>query len=251
MKREDLEMNAQRLGIDISNMEWNDAVSIVSKALREEDEARELEEKNEIKRLREELKKERTLRKNLEVKHEGRAPGRAPNAEEIKQQVVIAPEIKAGNKNLPHYAYEEELGNDIDYDEAEMDLRTFHEMRNEDTWGANYKVRGKKHNKVVATTSGPRSNPGIILDYKHMFPVAHQQGVQPGYIWASPVHYDVKDLIEDMNAGVYIEEWRARINKNQYYIGPHICLPIPFVHAMMRDIERKEKVRAKEEGAYE
>jgi len=246
LNKEQVYKYADDLGIDISNMKWHEALSTVSKALNERNENNE----DEVKQLKEQLEKQKARVKELEVKHEKRAPGRAPTHEESKQEIVITPEIRPNQKHYPSYTYDEELGHDIEYEEAYMDLKTFSDIP-EDTWGANYKIRGKKRNKVVAKVDGPRQNAGVSMDpTKHVCAVAHMQGCKPGYVYASPVYYDVKDLISSVNGEIYIDKYRKEITRNQYYVGPFICLPIPFVHNLLRKIELEEKQRQKLEGEY-
>lgn len=244
MTREELQTNAKELGIDISNMTWNDAVSAVCTAMRAQ---KKLTDQDEVIRLRAQLAELQRKNDEYEIKYKKKAPGRPPTREELlTKTVLIAPFIPDGGQHLGNYEYEEELGNDIDYEEDHLSLDRFARMKSDEV-GVNYKIKGKKENKVIAQSRGPVENCMISFNpLKDWCAVATMPNQEPMYILQSDVYYDVIDLIKPIRGGIYWRKFKASRIENERYIGGHICVPRDWVHAIMDYITQEEVRRAKE-----
>ena len=256
MNRQELEIQAKRLNIDISDMPWNKALSLVSEKLREEDEKSSVQHDLKIKELERRLAEANKKIISYQQKYEDHAKGRAPTKEELlNNEILIAPNIPRVHGNFPTYSFYEELGNDVDYEEVNLSLKDmrpgaqFDEDSGVNEVGRSYKIRGKKANKVIAQTAGPRKNVGIVMKVTDAAPIAYdsETGLR-GYIWGNPVYFTIKDLVEIVDMGTYAEKYKKEIKKNQFMIGPHICIPIQYGNTLMQKIQREEKHKEQNGG---
>lgn len=116
MNKQEVLQHAKRLGIDVSNMTWNEMHSTVTKALKDTD--KKISESQELQDLRRELRKEKARNKELKVKYENQDPGRAPTEEELDMyDIEITPYIANNKKWKPNGQTEVELNQNVNYDD--------------------------------------------------------------------------------------------------------------------------------------
>lgn len=257
MNREEVEAQAKRLGLDISGMEWPQALSLVSQKLREEDEQSSTDHELKVKELEARLAEANQKILGFQQKYEGRAKGRPPTKKELlNKEILIAPFIPRVHGNYPTFSFHEELGQDVECDEIHLSLKDmrpgaqFDEDSGVNEVGRSTKIRGKKANKVIAQTAGPRKNVQIYMSLKEGgVPIAYDRETgEKGYMWGNPVYFTIRDLVEIVDMGTYAEKYKKEIIKNQRMVGPHVCIPIQYGNALIKKIEDEEKVKAQNGG---
>lgn len=249
MNKQEVLQHAKRLGIDVSNMTWNEMHSTVTKALKDTD--KKISESQELQELRRELRKEKARNKELKVKYENQDPGRAPTEEELnKYDIEITPYIANNKKWKPNGQTEVTLNQNVNYDDNNYMFKGMPENTN--SAERSFTHLNYLSDKVVGVRADPIRNVGTTLRRGEVFKSAYIGSLSrpkaEGYLWT-----DVKKHLSHINGGVYIEEYADDIfgNNNKkaalQQIGGRYVLPKPFVHNLLRKIAKQEKLRAMEE----
>ena len=156
--------------------------------------------------------------------------------------IVISPEIRPTINQV--VKYDEELGFDLDIEERSLkddfELgRSF--MATSDHEKGSYVIKGKKSTKVMAQSSLPKENASIEanpLDPRVLFPIVTFNG-QRGYLWTHQTLPNVKELLQDSG---YYQEMKEEFLKPgvMFYLTGLCCVSIPATHNLFREIEQKE-----------
>lgn len=232
MKKEELQAEANRLGIDISEMKYQEQVAAVSAALRGESassqtpvaDPRPTEEKQVSP---EEMKRRRDIEYGRKV------------YEEVKgEKIIIAPGIRPEAQNVL-FKYDEVLGKEKEIEEVSLGLSSLGNPAGDVANDATYRVVGSSNKDVIAQSTIPKENAQIEFTVgEDWFPVI----VEPitgrrGY----PFNRYVKPYL--IRAGVY-EDYRDRFDNkknpgNCFYICGWSCVDKPLVDWIMDDVNRR------------
>lgn len=217
---------AERLGIDVSNMSWPEMQKVVKEALeRERLGMADMGKPHPVAKAVEE--KKRNVKK--------RNPFDASNYRFEKTQ--LAPELFPDANRI--IRYEEELGDELDIEE-----KTFMGMEGKDIINysmhrdyatGTFKVKGKTGRRVKGEASIPKENAGRSFDAnRDWFEVVEFQG-RRGYRYSQ-----FKSAL--MKTG-YFEDYRKDLCKepNVFYLTGILCVSIPYAHHIMEEIEARAK----------
>lgn len=203
---------AERLGIDVSNMSWPEMQKVVKEALE-----------------RERLGAPKTTAKQKVN------PLDASNY--TFEPTLLSPELFPDANRI--IRYDEELG-----DELEIEEKSFMGMEGKgqinysmsrDYATGTYKVKGRTGRKVKAEASLPKENAGRTFDAnKDWFEVVSFQG-RRGYRFSQ-----FKSAI--MKTGYY-EDYKKDLCRepNVFYLTGILCVSIPYAHHIMQEIEERAK----------
>jgi len=247
---------AERLGIDVSGMSWSELQKAVSNGL-----------KNEIKdKQPEKIKKpkEKTV-----DQYDQRRLQAIKEAEMIKpyigKTVVLAPELKSERYRL--IKYDEVLGNEIEVEERQFDIDRNTDMLYDKSGGkvdydntvdqyhdyttGTYRIKNRSDRKVVAMSSVPKENAGMIFRPGIDYATVVTWNGRAGYLWKHWRYPNVKALLQAAG-DEYYQKYKGRFKDepNVWYAAGKMLVCDPYlVHKTLRDIENDEKQRRAEEKA--
>ena len=211
--KEETMAHAERLGIDISDMDWPTMQRVVADALKKE-------EAGEIV-----------------------ASDKRPEVEALKpymdKTILIAPELYPDQNRVVRY--EEEIGDDYDIEEKSfLDDGSIQYVAGRDYVTGTFRVKGKTGRKVKAECSIPKENAQIIFRPGiDMFPVVTFKG-QSGYLLTHQRFPNFKNVL--VKSGFY-EDYKNMLKDppNVFYLTGLLCVDPNVAHSIMRDIERRVK----------
>lgn len=277
MSREQLEAEAERLGVDLEGLKWPQMVSAVSKALREEKELEvedaieaikmpdmpdlgdadgdagksEEEWEAELADMRAQLKaaeeRARAVPQVPVVFHVGKATPK-PSIEDYDNVVLVAsPEQRP--TQYQRSKWYEELGEDVQTEDVtfEIGARSPFADAESGTKLASYRTR-KTGRTVTAESTMPKYS--CLLTYrptKDLCAVA-EYGGHKGYLWTHQRLPNVRGMLQQM--GVYEEFkslWQDSSGRNMFYLGGLLCVDIPFTNEALSKIQRTLRKRGDEE----
>ena len=233
MKKEELEAEAKRLGVDISGMKYQEQVAAVSAALREKSspnpvaDPKPVKEKHEMGVSNEEMERRRNIEYGRKI------------YEDVKgKRIIIAPGIRPEAQNVL-FKYDEVLGNEKQVQEVSLGLESLGNPSGDISNDATYRIIGESNKRVVAQSTIPKENAQIeFTPGEDWFPVI----VEPitgrrGY----PFNRYVKPYL--IKAGVY-EDYHDRFDNkrhpnNCFYICGWSCVDKDLVDWIMDDVNRK------------
>lgn len=235
MNKQQVQEVADRLGIDISGMSWPDMQKAVKAAQLEE----------QVLGFKKELQKNSAESKPVSVAVPAKAVRKDRKRNPLDQfrtkEILISPEIRP-NDDAGRFKYDEVLGDDLEVEEAYYDGTTL-DSRNTNSANGTYVVRGKSGKKVIAQSTIPKRNarisfrPGV-----DMFPVCTYLG-KSGYLLTHATLPNVKATLRQSG---YWEEYKERFKEEParwYAASKQLCCDIGLTHAVMREIEEKERER--------
>jgi hypothetical protein len=223
---------AKRLGIDIEGMDWPTMQKVVSTALKKEA----LEDKAPM-----EIDEIKIGKKDFEEMQ------RRMMEPYLGKTVRISPEMRPDANRIIRYF--EELDDEIEVEEktfsaGDKSNDNLYNMHRDYTTGT-YIVKGKTGRKVVAESSLPKENAQMIFrPAQDMFPVVTFQG-RTGYLYK---HHRFPNFQRALIESGYYEDYKDRLKEepNVFYLTGLLCVDVSVAHAIMNDIERRE--RAKRSG---
>lgn len=257
MKDEEVKAEAERLGIDISDMTWNERHSVISKALAEEE--ADGPSKKEYEELKRQLIAEKAKNKEYRVKYEDADPGVRPTTKDyLNLPIEIAPYIDdKGTPGIPKGLTLEELNHDVIYDDNDYVRDGIPEglQKGQDISGT-FSHKGYRSEKVIGTRGDPCFNAGLCIYPKENFITVYTGDInkpeQEGYLWRH-----VKSLLKQVNGGTYLAKYRGEIYGHGdvpgqiFQIKGRYALPKEYVHNLMQRITREERARKMEEQKYQ
>lgn len=236
MKKEELLAEAERLGIDISTMKYQDQVAAVAKAQRDEQQEG---EDIQVKKVQE--KPKRSV--------EQRGQELLDEYERIKNnRIIIAPAIRPESANVL-FKYEEDLGDDMEVEEVYLGLETLGSPQGDVNRDATYRTR-KTGKKAYAMSSFPKENAGIDYRPADWLPtITDPVSGKTGYQWKKYV----KPLLQ--KSGFYQDyadyfDYRKNPN-NIYYISGWCCVRKDLIDWIFNDINRKIAERNKNQNGFQ
>ena len=253
MKKEELLAEAERLGIDISSMKYQEQVAAVAKAQRAEaglnpgitgafssadtDGDRYVQDK----RIPEKPKRDKAPRNTGQE-------ALLKEYEKVKnKRIIIAPAIRPESANVL-FKYEEDLGDDMDVEEVYLGLETLGSPQGDVNRDATYKTR-KNGRRALAMSSFPKENAGIDYRPADWFPtITDPVSGKTGYQWKKYV----KPLL--LKSGFYQEyadyfDYRKNPN-NIYYISGWCCVRKELIDWIFEDINKKIAERNKRNNGF-
>lgn len=277
MSREQLEAEAERLGVDLEGLKWPQMVSAVSKALREEKELEvegaieaiklpempdlgdtdgdvgksEEEWEAELADMRAQLKaaeeRARAVPQVPVVFHVGKAQPE-PTIEDYDNVVLVAsPEQRP--TQYQRAKWYEELGEDVQTEDVTFEVGARSPFSETESGAkiASYRTR-KTGRPVTAESTMPKYS--CLLTYrptKDLCAVA-EYGGHKGYLWTHQRLPNVRGMLQQM--GVYEEFkslWQDSSGRNMFYLGGLLCVDIPFTNEAFKKIQRTLRKRGEEE----
>lgn len=247
MKKEVLQAEAERLGVDLSGLTWPQQQAAVTEAQKSEKQGIEVSRET-MKELVEVLKDEPQV-KEVTV----HVPIDEPDfMQQMRgKKIIICPEMAATPNQL--FGYEEELGEDLLVEEVVFDINNTGLKASQEMANGTFNVTGKTGKKVIAQSGLPKE--GCEISFrpdKDWFPICRFQG-REGYLWT---HHRLPNVKHVLISSGYYEDYRDRF-KDEPWIwhsgGKLLACDINLVHSVMRDIERKvaeQKVATAQRTAF-
>lgn len=235
---------AERLGIDASNMSWPELQQAVSQALKKEELDMDPIPKREVKKVTVKRKDDGDCTKDY-----------------IGKTVLLSPELKPERYRL--LKYDEVLGDDFDVEERKFDIDgndnvfdvsggqvdydnvidSFHDY----TTGT-YRLKRRKDRKVVAMSSVPKENSGMYIRPGIDPAVVVTWGGRVGYLWKHWRYPNVKALLKESG---YYQDYKHlfKDEPNVWYAkGQLVCDP-NLVMKVLDEIEKRAQEEAEERQA--
>ena len=250
-KKEDWLAEADRLGIDTSDMDWPTLQKTVSKALKMEElgmtdtdgDSVINPNTNPVMNLAEPIE-------NMKV-----APGKggiigkrkkALSPEEIRlkqfagQEMKLAPEIYPNAQRAVHY--KEDLGEEIIVDEKHYDIRGLEFNTGTNIDSGTYIIRGKTGERVIATSAIPKEQPALYFRPDMDYAVVVEFMGRVGYLWTHHRLLNIKALLKESG---YYEEYKSTFKDepNIWYSAGLLCCDPSVVHQVFKEIEEKERIK--------
>lgn len=156
------------------------------------------------------------------------------------KRTIISPEMAQTPIQL--LKYDEDLGDDIEVEERTFNINDVAslKMKREYTSGT-YVVRGANGKRVVAQSTLPKENAGIVMDPSTPIavPLVKWNGTV-GYLWTHSSLPNVKELLQ---ASGYYERYRKTFSadnpQNLWYAASQVLVAdMNTVHYVFREIER-------------
>ena len=153
---------------------------------------------------------------------------------------IISPEMAQTPIQL--IKYDEELGDDIEIEERTFNINEVAslKMKREYTSGT-YVIKGNNGKRVVAQSTLPKENAGIRLDPRTPLavPIVEWQG-RVGYLWSHAKLPNIKELLK---ASGYYEKYRKTFSadnpQNLWYAASQVLVAnMDTVHYVFNEIER-------------
>ena len=236
MKKEELQAEAERLGIDISGMKYQEQVAAVSAALRNDSSQIPVANPKPVEEKQvnpEEMKRRRNIEYGRQLLDEVRG-----------RRIIVAPGIRPPeNPGVAMTAnkYDEELDSEMDVEEISYGLDSLGNPFGDVANNGTFRVVGRSQKKVVGKASIPKENAQIQFTVgEDWFPVIIDSTTgQRGY----PFKRYVKPYL--IKAGVY-EDYRDRFDSKKYpgncfYISGWSCVDKDLVDWIFEDINRKAR----------
>lgn len=252
MNKQQIREEAERLGIDLTGMTWQQQQQAVSKALRGEDPTvtptRKQAEQAELERLRRELaeaKAQASAVPQVPVVFDLGPNHPEPTIEDYENAVLMAAPMQQPTQ-YQKQKYYEQLGEEKLTEEIHLDVGKFSPFGPDEDGLRTKTYRVVDTGRpVVATSTMPKY--GCMLTWrptKDLCAVA-TYGNHRGYLWTHQRLPNVKGLLQQM--GVY-EEYKdlwAQGNGRIFYLGGLLCVDVPFTDETFRRIQAELKRRAK------
>ena len=253
-KKEDWLAEAERLGIDTSDMDWPTLQKTVSQALKREEYGM-LDRETQVAQVYKEVTEPEVadIAKPIEQPKPTKSTGLigklkkalSPEERRLKQfagqELRIAPEIYPNAKRALHYR--EELGDELIVEEKHFDIRGLgFTAETDDSKSGTYYVKGKTGQKTVATSGIPKEQPGLYyrpdMDYATVVTFMNRAG----YLWTHQRLPNVKALLKESG---YFEEYKHlfKDEPNIWYSAGLLCCDPSVVHQVFKEIEEKERIK--------
>lgn len=260
-KKEDWLAEAERLGIDASEMDWPTLQKTVSQALKREEYGM-LDRENKFTEVAKEVfdiaqpdsnvanaderndgdgKPEPKKAKGLKGKRKKQL---LPEEEALKkfkgQELKIAPEIYPNAQRAVHYR--EELGDELILDEKHYDIRGLEFDTGTNIDSGTYIIRGKTGERVIATSAIPKEQPGLFFRPDMDYAVVVAFMGRAGYLWTHHRLPNIKALLKESG---YYEEYKSQFKDepNIWYSAGLLCCDPSVVHHVFNEIEEKERIK--------
>lgn len=232
--KEECLKEADRLGIDIAGMTWQQLQKAVRIALTRE-ELGDLGKPTEVAKMVE----------KAEEKAEAEKPALVKKADEMVkelrgQTLHLIPELAPSVTRAIHY--DEELGDDLLVEEKYYDIRNVdNELGGNGVASGTYILKGKTGRKVVAESALPKENPGREFTFGKDYVDVVTWNNTRGYRWKH-----VRKLLEDSG---YYHQFKDRFRQPYvWYAAGIICCDIGLTNSVFKEIEELE--RAKRERGW-
>lgn len=238
--KEECLKQAERLGLDITGMSWQELQQAVKLALLKEalgvdvaeiskdvDAGEEDEELQEPENGKPDFEKRLKLVANEMV-------------QELKgQKITLAPELYPDYTRAIHY--DEEIGDDIQVEEKYYDIRNLEQaLGGGNMASGTYILKGRTGRKVVAESALPKENPGLDFTFGKDYVNRVSFNGKTGYRWTY-----VKKLLLDSG---YYHQFKDRFRQPYiWYAAGVLVVDIGLTHAVFREIEDIERTK-KERG---
>jgi hypothetical protein len=218
MNKETVLAEAERLGIDLTDLTWPQMQKAVIDAKKAEG---------------------GDLIEIIEVEQEGsRVKKETDSLSRYRgKTVLISPEIKPTTVQL--IKYDEELGNDIEIDDSYKVTSEQLNAVSQDLVTGTYRIKGTKDRKVIAQSTIPKQNSQITFRPDiDLVPVSTFNG-RSGYLFTHQRLPNIKALL--LESGYYNEYKNQFVEEPNvwYSAGKILCCDINLTHHIFREIERK------------
>lgn len=242
MSKAKLAEEAERLGLDLTGLDYQEQNRRVSAALMQQPETPVSEPDRTWKPAWQPLP-EAEIVTEPEPQPQPEEPQRQAVQRTVQRikRTIISPEMAQTPIQL--LKYDEELGDDIEVEERTFSINDVAnlKMKREYTSGT-YVVRGGNGKRVVAQSTLPKENAGIVMDpsMPYAIPLVKWNG-RVGYLWSHHKLPNVKELLKA--AGQY-EKYRKTFSadnpQNLWYAASQILVAnIDTVHYVFKEIERQ------------
>lgn len=253
-KKEDCIKEAERLGIDVSEMDWPSLQKAVSNALKLEElgvpvseDSRELFDA--------------IAEKPMEAKTENAADPLTPYLDKF---ILMSPELSPERYRL--VKYDEDLGPEMEVEERVFDIDRATDMVYDMSGGevphenkidtyhdyttGTYRIKSRGERRVMGMASVPKENPMLSFRPGIDWATVVTFKGKSGYLWKHWRYPNVSALIRQAG-DEYYEKYR-KVFKDQpnvwYACGHLVCNP-HLVHRVLREIQDDARKRALEEKA--
>lgn len=271
-KKEDWLAEADRLGIDTSDMDWPTLQKTVSQALKREEygmlDQGGLAEK--LVKEAEDLQLKKVIEPGVDI--DGDRPTQtfadiaqplptapkaktggiigklkkalSPEEKRLKQfagqEIKLAPEIYPNAQRAIHYR--EDLGEEILVDEKHYDIRGLEFNTGTNVDSGTYVIRGKSGERTVATSAIPKEQPGLYFRPDMDYAIVVNFMGRSGYLWTHQRLPNIKALLQESG---YYEEYKSvfKDEPNIWYSAGLLCCNVSVVHQVFKEIEEKERVK--------
>lgn len=260
-KKEDCLREAERLGIDATNMDWPTLQRVISNALKLEELGMPVTDGGiqlveDVKEAVQEVVKERKESKRIED----------PLAPYLDKMILMSPELAPERYRL--VKYDEDLGDEIDVVERSFDINretdqvydvsggevshenqidTYHDY----TTGT-YRIKERSERRVKGMASVPKENPMLSFRPGIDWATVVTFKGKSGYLWKHWRYPNVSALLKAAG-DEYYQKYR-KVFKDQpnvwYACGHLVCDPY-LVHRVLHEIEEDAKDRAIKNKAIE
>lgn len=260
-KKEDWLAEADRLGIDTSDMDWPTLQKTVSQALKREEYGM-LDRENGFTQVAKqyygdtdgdvgvynmaepEPKPAPTPKPEKKSGIMGRKKKELTPEESLKQfrgqELKIAPEIYPNAQRAVHY--KEDLGEELIIDEKHYDIRGLQFDTGTNIDSGTYIIKGKTGERVIATSAIPKEQPGLFFRPDMDYAVVAVFMNRAGYLWTHHRLPNIKALLKESG---YYEEYKNTFKDepNIWYSAGLLCCDPSVVHHVFKEIEEKERVK--------
>lgn len=242
-KKEDWLAEADRLGLDVSDMDWPTLQRTVSRALKKEEMGM-LEADNSMNKAYKEVHNvaRPTETKGILGKTKKRL---SPEEEALKkfagQEMKLAPEIAPSTKRALHYR--EELGDELIVEEKHFDIRGLDFTAEKDAaQSGTYYIKGKTGEKTIATSAIPKEQPALYFRPSMDYAIVVEFKNRVGYLWTHQRLLNIKAILKDSG---YYEEYKHlfKDEPNIWYSCGLLCCDVSLVHHIFKEIEEKERIK--------
>ena len=218
--KEDTIKEAERLGIDVTGMDWPAMQKAVADGLKKE---------------------EMGL-----IRKDDRPPEEKELDKYIGTTIPIAPELKPDANRI--IRYDEQLGDDVDIEEKSFTAGGSNSYTaGRDYATGTYRIKGRTGRKVVAESSLPKENAQIVFRPGiDDFPVVTFQG-RSGYLYKHTRFPNFRDVLI---ASGYYDDYKDQLRDepNVFYLTGLLCVNPHLARHIMDEIETREKHRRRDGG---
>ena len=209
------------------------------------------EMESEAERLGIDLSQYKTWAEKQKAVFNAQAKSKSENSPDVTKgfvdgKVLISNEIKATRIQL--HKFNEDIGTDMRVEDVHLGTDDLVGM---DRKSGTYIIRGNSGERMVAQASLPTENVKITFDSaRDIAPVCEYDGKR-GYLWWHPVFFGIESLLKESGYFEKYKEFfnGTKHPENIWYVGTKfLACSIPFVHYIFQKIEDDAAERMKRNG---
>lgn len=241
---------AERLGIDVSDMNWPQLQKAVSDALK-----------------REELGVLDTPHATTPIMEEAVKPKQSnPLEPYLDKTIILSPELRPERYRL--VKYDEVLGNEVEVEERSFDIdpntdqvfdvtgdKVEHASQIDeyhDYTTGTYRIKARSDRQVIGMASVPKENPMLSFRPGIDWATVVTFKGKSGYLWKHWRYPNVSALLKQAG-DEYYEKYRKvfKDQPNVFYLCGHLVCNPYLVHRVLKEIQEDARRKKVEQKAYE